>query len=462
MTPFRISLPRSFSSRADHSSMSSARSGFRWSRLRAAFISVITILTVLILPGRAFVGQKNFSRDDAEHILEVLKDDIRKNYYDPDFHGIDLDARFKIAKDKLKTASSGGQMMAIIAQVLLDFDDSHLFFIPPGHSNQMDYGWEMQAIGDRVLVSAVEPKSDAAAKGLKEGDEVVSVGGFEPARDNLWKIQYFFRGLSPKSTMHLVVKSPDGKQRELDVNSKVLTGSQLKKMDFNDIAREVAQANRYRRSRWVELGPDVFVWKLPTFAIDESDVDAMAGRARKYKTVILDLRGNSGGYVTICERLAGSVLDHEVTMAQPKGRKTIKPMKAQKVDNPYKGRLIVLIDSDSASASEVFARVIQIEKRGAILGDRSAGAVMEAIEYPHELGIDRFIPYASSVTYADLIMTDGKSLEKTGVVPDELILPTAADLLAKRDPVLARAAALAGVQLTGEKAGALFPVEWRQ
>jgi len=48
------------------------------------------------------------------------------------------------------------------------------------------------------------------------------------------------------------------------------------------------------------------------------------------------------------------------------------------------------------------------------------------------------------------------------VTPDELLLPTAADLAAKRDPVLARAAALVGVKLDPERAGSMFPIEWRK
>jgi hypothetical protein len=57
-------------------------------------------------------------------------------------------------------------------------------------------------------------------------------------------------------------------------------------------------------------------------------------------------------------------------------------------------------------------------------------------------------------------MSDGKSLEKTGVIPDELLLPRRADLAGKRDPLLARAASLAGIQLDANKAGTIFPVEW--
>jgi C-terminal processing protease CtpA/Prc len=110
----------------------------------------------------------------------------------------------------------------------------------------------------------------------------------------------------------------------------------------------------------------------------------------------------------------------------------------------------------------MFARIIQLEKRGTVIGDRTAGAVMQSRYHNHESGVDIIALYGVSVTEADVIMSDGKSLEHTGVTPDQLMLPTAAQMSAKQDPVLAHAASLVGVKIDAEKAGTLFPVEWRK
>jgi carboxyl-terminal processing protease len=321
-------------------------------------------------------------------------------------------------------------------------------------------------VGDKIYVIAVKPGSDAEGKGLKEGDRVLSVNGYEPTRENLWKLEYLFKQLRPQPGLRLVIQKPEGTESHLDVMAKVRTGKQVMDLtgsiDYNEYRRRLEDEDRLDRSRTQEFGDDLLIWKLPTFAVGESAIDSVVSRARKHKALVLDLRGNGGGYVNTCERLVGAFFDKDIVIGNTQGRKETKPMKSKHAASSISGKLIVLIDSRSASASEIFARVMQIEKRGIVIGDRSAGAVMQAVVYPHQLGLDTIIPYGVSVTDADVIMSDGKSLEKVGVLPDEILLPTAADLAAKRDPVLARAAELAGVRLEPEKAGSLFPIEWRK
>jgi C-terminal processing protease CtpA/Prc len=71
-------------------------------------------------------------------------------------------------------------------------------------------------------------------------------------------------------------------------------------------------------------------------------------------------------------------------------------------------------------------------------------------------GIDKEIYYGASITNADVIMSDGKSIEHVGVTPDETILPTAEDISKGRDPVLSRALQILGVQIPPEVAGKIF------
>ena len=87
---------------------------------------------------------------------------------------------------------------------------------------------------------------------------------------------------------------------------------------------------------------------------------------------------------------------------------------------------------------------------------------MRSKGYDYQHGNELVVPYSASITDADIAMADGKSLERVGVTPDKIKLPTAVDLATKQDPVLAYAASLAGVDLSPEKAGALFPIEWRK
>jgi carboxyl-terminal processing protease len=157
-------------------------------------------------------------------------------------------------------------------------------------------------------------------------------------------------------------------------------------------------------------------------------------------------------------RLIANVIDQDLKVADEKRRKETKELITKsRGKDAYAGKIVVLIDSGSASASEIFARVIQLEKRGLILGDRSAGAVMESRYFGRQSGMDTVIFYGASVTIADLIMKDGKSLEKNGVVPDVTIIPTGKDVAARRDVALAKALESVGVTITPEVAGSIFP-----
>ena len=435
---------------------------------RISIVLVGALIGILVLGGswNAFSQQPATGEDKdlGRSILSQIKDDLKKHYYDPNFHGMDLDTRFKTADEKIKQATTLGQIFGTIAQVLVDLDDSHTSFLPPGRVNRTEYGWYMQMVGDKCYVNAVKPGSDAEAKGLRPGDQVLSIDGIEPNRQNLWKINYAYRALRPRLGMRLVVAKPDGKQAQIDVLAKVTPGKQTVDLtNYNDIwilIKDAEKESRLFRHRYVQ-DEDVFIWKMPQFDLSEGQVDDLAGKFRKKKGLILDLRGNSGGYEETLLRLLGNVFPQNVNLGEIKRRKETKPLIAKsRGEAAFAGKLIVLIDSQSASSSELFARVVQLEKRGTVIGDSSSGAVMRSMQYTHQVGGAFVKLFGVSITDADVIMTDGKSLERVGVTPDEIRLPLATDIAANRDPVLAYAASLLGVNMSPEKAGSLFPLEW--
>jgi len=426
------------------------------------------LMLVFITACSAFGQTIDYERGRHRDMLNIIKSDIKKYYYDSNYRGIDIETRFKTAEERIKKANSIGEMSGVIAQVLVDFNDSHLFFLPPGKANKIEFGWQIQMVGDKCFVVRVEPKSDAEAKGLKPGDQIYSLEGFEPTRENLWKMNYFYRILRPRATIKMEVIKPDGKQIALEINAKITerkrtrnVGNSSSGKDIYDTLRESEdEYSKLRRQRYYEAFENTLIWKLPAFALSPNEVDEMIGKIKKRQALILDLRGNGGGRVDMLVRLISHFFSEDVTIGERKERKKSETELAKTVGkNPFQGKLIVLIDSNSASSSEIFARVMQLEKRATILGDVSAGAVMTSIHYPHEVGMDIVAPFAVSVTIADLIMKDGKSLEHTGVTPDEKILPTAQDLANRRDPVLTRALKIFGIEQTPEQAGALFPEE---
>lgn len=408
----------------------------------------------------------NYERDEVLEMLNSISYDVKKHYYDPTFHGINWDANVKIFEEKIKNAASLNRALSEVAAALDALNDSHTFFLPPPRPYIHDFGWRPAMIGQKCYVLGVRPQTDTEKKSVKPGDQILSINGYVPTRENLWKINFVFNALRPQHALRLSLLSPGGERRNVEIEAEMKQLPFLKDLTLNGLFENIRESEKLiheRRMRWVETPDGIMILKFPSFAFTEGEVDAAMKKARKNKTLIMDLRGNAGGGGDTLKAFLSNFFDHEVKIANRVMRDNSKTvMTRSRGKDVFMGKLVVLIVSQSASASELLARVVQLEKRGTVLGDRSAGAVMEAMHYTYQIGSGIALFYGASITDADLIMTDGKSLEHDGVTPDEQILPSAEDIGAGYDPVLARAVALAGGQMTPEAAGKLFPYEWQE
>lgn len=262
------------------------------------------------------------------------------------------------------------------------------------------------------------------------------------------------------------VRSTEGGARQIDVVAKFRQLQEVRDISGSaifDFIREMEDKEHLARARYAERGNDLLFVKFPEFLPSPGEVESVAKKMRGYKSVVLDLRGDPGGSEDTLISLLGGVFKNKVKVGDRSRRKATQPINTVPFHAGFDGKLVVLIDSGSASAAELFARVVQLEKRGSIVGDRSAGAVMEAEFFRHETGGDTggaFVLYGAEIAVADIIMTDGQSLEHKGVTPDVVVIPTADDLANGRDPALAKAAELLGVTMAPEEAGRLFPYEW--
>lgn len=400
------------------------------------------------------------TRKHGIKMLRAVKEQIKSNYYDKSFHGMNLEARFKLAEEKMSEAKTSGQVYGIIAQAVIDLNDSHTRFVPPLRESVAVYGWRMQMVGDRCYITAVMPGSDAEAKGLMPGDRVIELDGFVPTRETLWKIHYYYYSLRPQSRVQISVQSPEGVERTIEIITRlhkrnlVYDGGRIIDKNPVDIT---ADDGTKAVPQYFEFGKDLIVCRVPSFSMNDDAIDKVMERIAGHKTLVLDLRGNPGGRLVALTRFAGYFFDREVKMNDLKMRDGVKEEKLKpNKKNNFQGKLIVLVDSRTASAAEIFARLVQLEKRGFVIGDRTSGMVMQSYRVFLRVGGVTPVIYGLSITNADVIMTDGKSLERVGVTPDELLLPTNKDLRNRRDPVLARAVSVAGQSLTPEKAGDLF------
>lgn len=100
---------------------------------------------LLLFSGLLHAQQKmdRMDMDRARQMLRDARDAVKKYYYDPKYHGVDLDARYREFDERIKAATSLNDGLRMVAAFLSGLKDSHTFFDPPMRPYRLDTGFRM-------------------------------------------------------------------------------------------------------------------------------------------------------------------------------------------------------------------------------------------------------------------------------------------------------------------------------
>ncbi len=304
----------------------------------------------------------------------------------------------------------------------LDTLDQYSMFIAPEKSgnsalglkeSMVGIGVELESHPDGMKILKVLPGGPAAEVTLRRGDIITAVDGRNVA------------GLELPQAADLIAGQA-GTAVKIDLKRNALIGDVT-------LVRRSFKLNSVSEVRMEANG--VGYIKLDQFAeSSDREMDAALWKLHNegMKSLVFDLRGNPGGLLTTAISLSDRFLPTG-TIVSTKGRTAAdNSQETAQYGNTWKVPLVVLIDHDSASASEIFAAAIQENERGVIVGETSYGKGTVQTLFPLQT-----VPSALRLTTAKFYSPDGREMAGVGVNPD--IAVKSVDRTTDRDPALQEA-----------------------
>ncbi len=409
-------------------------------------------------------------------ILDNMQRAVEADYYPRSKVGKEFEARCQETSRLLGSARSLNEAYALIADALASLDP-RIRFYPPARTAWADYSWRWRLIGNAAYVTQVDHVGDAARQGLHLGDRILTLEGLPLDRGSYQQLHYTLNTLAPSPGLLVRVQSPGAEARELAIAATIRPQRKLRQFNYGGLIhleRALSETDAKYRDEFFDVKSHVRrlggvgIWKPEELHRDPLAVAQGLKLLQGSEALVLDLRGKYLSQYDNVERLLNGLFsrDFEVGIIEESGLGT--PLRVRGQKDAFLGVVVVLIDSETAAFAEVFARVIQQQQRGVVMGDRTMGRVLEERVAREEirgsgLGVrDRvetsnFNSACVLFPIGEVVLAGGTRLDGRGVIPDYLLLPEPADLAAHRDIVLARALALLKQKMSPEDAYKMFP-----
>lgn len=259
-------------------------------------------------------------------------------------------------------------------------------------------GLEVVKKDDNLAVVSTTDGAPAKRAGIKPGDIIVSIGNMPTLDMGLGEAIQKLRG-NPGTTLRLAIKREN-----------------IPDLITMELTREVIKITSLKT---VKIGDDIGYVRLYSF--DTKNTAALTGAALeelKGRKIILDLRDNPGGYLVQSIRVADLFLDSTDVIVTVKGPLHDPQIyRARPGDLTQGADVVVLVDSGSASASEVLSAALQDNDRARILGTQTFGKGSVQTVLP----LKDILPGRKDAVRitTDLYYTPrGRSIQARGIEPD--------------------------------------------
>ena len=224
--------------------------------------------------------------------------------------------------------------------------------------NFVGLGIELKAAEGSLLIVNVLSHSPAERGGIRSGDRIIEVDGKPTSGTTTEKAADMLKGREG-STVRLIVKSTD-----VDIPRRI------------ELRRERVNVPSIEGARIVDRASGVGYLKLTSFQKTTSrDLDDALWKLDQngMKSLVIDVRGNPGGLLSAAIDVTDKFVDQgRIVSTRGRDLRESFDYKAHRVGT-WRVPLVVLVDQESASASEIFAAAIHDLRRGTIVGQTSYG-----------------------------------------------------------------------------------------
>ena len=390
------------------------------------------------------------TREGRLIVFDDVWQTIRERYYDPELHGVDWEELRARLRPLAAEALGEAEFYSVLRRLTSRLRDAHTRVFSPDERfdwqrpTYIGVGLSLREIGGEIIVAGVERGGEAERGGVRAGDALLSIEG-EPVAAAFARRLAEEVGASTVSAARQQAAARLFKGERDTFVTAVFARDNARAGTARSVRlRRVLQSrppalNVQRRAGFPVVTFNMFVPEIAS----ELMRALRRGELRGARGLVIDLRDNGGGQAETMTDIASAFLPQGTNLGEftdRDGRVSSAPQTraamlfAADTVAQFRGAVVVLTGTRTASAAEILAAALQETRRARVVGEHTCGCVL-AIRRRHTLPDGGLL----DISEMDFRTARHTRLEGRGITPDELVQPTRRDISDGRDPALERA-----------------------